>query len=994
MTCSACGHENREGARFCESCGATLGVPAPSSAGRALPATVGAGRYRVRNLLGEGARKVVYAATDARLGRDVAVAVIKTDGLDEVGRHRIEREARAMARLGDHPNIVTVFDVGDDDGAPYIVSELMPGGSVADVLAQTDDHRLPSDEVLRIAEQLALALAHAHERGVVHRDLKPANVWMAADGTARLGDFGLAVETDRSRMTSEGMVVGTVAYLAPEQAVGRAPDARSDLYALGASMYEMLAGRPPFLGDDAVTVISQHLNTAPVAPSWHNAAVTAPVEQLVLALLEKDPAARPADAPAVAKEIARLRAQPATTGDAPVVAAASPPVGAATFGRFVGRASELETLKALFDDTLSGKSRLVMVVGEPGIGKTRLVEELGVHAAVRGAQVCWGHCYEGELGAPYLPFVEALRTYVRGRSDEELRPELSTGAPEVATIVSELRTRFPDLPVSPALEGDAERMRLFEGVATFLANASVARPIVLMLDDLHWSDKPTLLLLQYLARNLRRERVLIVGTYRDVELDRTHPLAETIATLRREHLYERVLLRGLDRDEVKSFIEAVGDQESQPEFTDAIHRGTEGNPFFVAEILRHLAESGALQRVDGEWVGTTESVADQLPEGVREVIGRRLSRLGDDCNRMLTIGAAMPGGFSLEAVTLVLDADEDRVLDVLDEALERQVVRERRDQPGVYEFNHALIRQTLYSELSTPRRVRMHRQILGALESLYGSSPDAHLTELAYHAFQAAPGGDVAKAVGYATRAGRRAAGAAAYEEAARSYDLALQALELDDAPDEHVTAELLLALGDAHQHAGEPEGAREALMAAADIGRRIDEPQLIARAAVVFGSLRFTSSGSDPAMLALLEEAVASRDRVDDVTRAKLLARLGNHVAFLDAARHAELAGEAMEVARRSGDPAALAAALATSVYMRWNDVGEEELTVMRVELARLAEASGDIDLQISATNSILIDSMYLANRARFDDALARGERLVNESRSPFARFVYVTSQ
>ncbi len=199
MTCSACGHENREGARFCESCGATLGVPAPSSAGRALPATVGAGRYRVRHLLGEGARKVVYAATDARLGRDVAVAVIKTDGLDEVGRHRIEREARAMARLGDHPNIVTVFDVGDDDGAPYIVSELMPGGSVADVLAQADDNRLPVDEVLRIAEQLALALAHAHERGVVHRDLKPANVWMAADGTARLGDFGLAVETDRSR---------------------------------------------------------------------------------------------------------------------------------------------------------------------------------------------------------------------------------------------------------------------------------------------------------------------------------------------------------------------------------------------------------------------------------------------------------------------------------------------------------------------------------------------------------------------------------------------------------------------------------------------------------------------------------------------------------------------------------------------------------------------------------------------------------------------------
>ena len=513
-----------------------------AGAGRSLPTAVGEGRYRVQRLLGEGSRKVVYAASDTRLGRDVAVAIIKTDGLDDAGRRRIDREARAMARLGDHPNIVTVFDVGDENGEPYIVSELMPGGSVSDAIERAEDHRLPIADALRIGEQIALALEHAHERGVVHRDLKPANVWMAADGTARLGDFGLAVEADRSRITSEGMVVGTVAYLAPEQAVGRAPDKRSDLYALGTSLYEMLTGRPPFLGDDAVTVISQHLNTAPVSPTWHNAEVTPPIEALVLALLEKDPAARPADAGAVVAELRRLQAvRPAASAAAPTEKPA-PVTQAASFGRFVGRAEELEGLKALFDETLSGKGRLVMVVGEPGIGKTRLTEELGVYTAVRGAQVCWGHCYEGELGVPYLPFVEALRTYVRDKGDDELRAELSTGAPEVATIVSDLRVRFPDLPVSPALDGDAERMRLFEGVSAFLANAAAARPLVLMLDDLHWADKPTLLLLQYLARNLRRERVMIVCTYRDVELDRTHPLADMIASLRREHLYERVLL--------------------------------------------------------------------------------------------------------------------------------------------------------------------------------------------------------------------------------------------------------------------------------------------------------------------------------------------------------------------------------------------------------------------------------------------------------------------
>ena len=965
-----------------------LAAPASTpGAGRSLPVAVGEGRYRVQRLLGEGSRKVVYAASDTRLGRDVAVAIIKTDGLDDAGRRRIDREARAMARLGDHPNIVTVFDVGDENGEPYIVSELMPGGSVSDAIERADDHRLPIADALRIGEQIALALEHAHERGVVHRDLKPANVWMAADGTARLGDFGLAVEADRSRITSEGMVVGTVAYLAPEQAVGRAPDKRSDLYALGTSLYEMLTGRPPFLGDDAVTVISQHLNTAPVSPTWHNAAVTPPIEALLLALLEKDPAARPADAGSVVAELRRLQAvRPTASASAPADSPA-PVTQAASCGRFVGRAKELEGLKALFDETMSGKGRLVMVVGEPGIGKTRLTEELGVYTAVRGAQVCWGHCYEGELGVPYLPFVEALRTYVRDKGDDELRAELSTGAPEVATIVSDLRVRFPDLPVSPTLEGDAERMRLFEGVSAFLANAATARPLVLMLDDLHWADKPTLLLLQYLARNLRRERVLIVCTYRDVELDRTHPLADMIASLRREHLYERVLLRGLDRDEVKSFIEAVGEQETPAIFAETVHRETEGNPFFVAEILRHLAESGALERVDGHWAGSAEGVAAQLPEGVREVIGRRLSRLGDDCNKMLTIGAAMPGGFTLEVVSGVLGADEDAVLDLLDEALDRQILRERRDQSGTYEFNHALIRQTLYSELSTPRRIRMHRQILGAVERLYGAHVDAHLTELAYHAFQAAPGGDVDKAVDYATRAGDRAAASAAHEEAARSYDLALQALELDEAADERRRAELLLGLGDAHHHAGESDGARDALLQAAEIGRRIDAPELIARAALIMGSLRFPSSGSDALMLGLLEDAVARREELDDALRARVLSELGTHIAFVDSARHEMLAREAVEVARRSGDPGALATALGAEGFSRgqWD---QDERRARYLEVARLAAEAGDLAVESSSYNTLAINALYVGNRAEFDDAMATHARLAEQSRSPYTKY------
>ena len=369
------------------------------------------------------------------------------------------------------------------------------------------------------------------------------------------------------------------------------------------------------------------------------------------------------------------------------------------------------------------------------------------------------------------------------------------------------------------------------------------------------------------------------------------------------------------------------------------------------------------------------------------MIGRRLSRLSEDCNHMLTIGAAMPGGFTLEVVSRVLDADEDAVLDLLDEALARQILRERRDHSGTYEFNHALIRQTLYSELSTPRRVRLHRQILGALEQHYAASVDPHLTELAFHAFQAAPGGDVDKAVDYATRAGERAAASAAHEEAARSYDLALQALELEDSPDERRRATLLLALGDAQHHAGNISDARAALAQVADIARHVDNPTLVARAAIVLSGLRLTTSGADPLLMELLEEAAARRAELDDALRARLLACLGSQIAFVDAPRHAEVAREAVAAARRSGDPGALASALASEGFTG-QTLDHTERNLRYLEVARLAAEAGDLDLEVRSHESLLYNALYAGDRAALDEELAIHARLAEQSRSPFVKY------
>jgi TolB-like protein/ketosteroid isomerase-like protein len=318
MRCPACGQENRDGAtfcgdcgrsltdlrrcpacgalspltrRFCDACGRSLGedegAPEASPGFQAEPTSFAAGRYGVIRLLGEGGRKRVYLAHDTVLDRDVAIAVIRTGALDDAALARVRAEVRAMARLGDHPHIVTVHDVGEEGGRPFIVSQYMGGGDVEELLEGTPGHRLPVPEALRIVDQVCQALQHAHDHDIIHRDVKPANVWLMPDGTAKLGDFGVALAVGRSRHTLPGIVVGTIAYMAPEQALGEQPDGRTDLYSVGAMLYELVAGRTPFVTKDLRELVSQHLGTTPEPPSRYNPEIPRAVDDLVLRLLAK-----------------------------------------------------------------------------------------------------------------------------------------------------------------------------------------------------------------------------------------------------------------------------------------------------------------------------------------------------------------------------------------------------------------------------------------------------------------------------------------------------------------------------------------------------------------------------------------------------------------------------------------------------------------------------------------------------------------------------------
>jgi class 3 adenylate cyclase len=939
----------------------------------ALPPSFADGRYVVKGFLGEGGRKKVYLAHDEKLDRDVAVAVIKTEGLDEAGLARVKREAQAMGRLGDHPHIVTVFDIGDDQGRPYIVSQYMGGGDLEGRLNQAENRRLPLDEAGRIANQVRQALEHAHTRGIIHRDLKPGNIWLTEDGTAKLGDFGLAVSLDRSRLTMEGMMVGTVAYMPPEQALGRQPDARSDLYSLGCVVYEMTTGRPPFLGDDAVAIISQHINTAPVAPSWHNPELPRALEALIMRLLAKAPEDRPENAAAI-PEILTALMQTASGVAGQAVQEAANPLDRLAGGVFVGREKEMDELRAGLEDALSGRGRLLMLVGEPGIGKTRTSEEMATYARLRNTQVLWGRCYEGEGAPAYWPWVQVIRSYVHDREPKELMSQMGPGAADIAQVVSEVKERLPGLPAPPTLEPEQARFRLFDSITTFLKNASGVQPLVLVLDDLHWADKSSLLLLQFLARELRGSRLLVLGTYRDVELRRQHPLAQTLGELNRESLSQRILLRGLSEHDVARFIEMTSGSAPPEALVEAVYRETEGNPFFVNEIVRLLVADGRMERAEEV---TSWSVT--IPQSVREVVGRRLDHLSNDCNKVLTVGSVIGREFGLRILERTSELSGERLLEALEEAVAARVISEVPRSADHYSFSHALIRETLYEELSTTRRVRLHRQIGEALEEL---EAEGNLAQLAYHFCEAAPGGDMEKAVDYARRAGDRALSLYAYEEAAGHYERVLQVLDLSDRPNEMERGGLLLALGDAQARAGDSDKAQQSFLGAAELGRSVGEVELLAHAAL--GVARFFQAGFFNEQLAgLLEEALGVLGEGDSALRSMVLAQLAMSTYFVATRdKRMQLTGQAIDMAKRTGDKAALAFALNVRHQALWELENVEERLRVASEALALAEEAGAKDTAAFSRYWLVIDHLEAGDIPAMDAEIQAFTELAEELR------------
>jgi len=958
----------------------TLTLPAPGAAdlkSASYPATFAAGRYQIKRLIGEGGQKRVYLAQDTYLVREVVISVLKTEHLDQNGVIRLRREAQMMGRLGNHPHIVTVHDIGEEGGQPYIVSQFIEGGSVADLLRDSESHRLPIKQTIQIGEQLCQALAYAHSRGVVHRDLKPENVWLTQDGQVMLGDFGLAIGLDLSRVSLKGMVVGTVLYMSPEQVLGHQISAQSDLYSLGVMLYEMVTGRPLFLGDTLVAIISQHVNTPPVAPSWHNAETPEALERLILQMLAKEPDERPQSAAAVEQSLKVIASSSVEMAQRPVQQDAKS-LARLAGGIFVGRQLEMADLQAGLSGATSGRGRLLMLAGEPGSGKTRTTEQLATYARLCNAEVLVGRCYEGEGAPAFWPWVQIIRAYMRDREPEALMSAMGGCAAAIGQVVPDLQEVLPNLPQPAPLEPAQARFRQFDSITTFLKDASKATPLVLILDDLHWADKPSLLLLEFLAKEFRDSRLLIIGTFRDIELGRHHPLAQTLAELARNGIGERIVLRGLTGRDVARFIEMTVGIQPPEKLVAAVYKETEGNPFFVNEVVRLLAAEGRLERLDD-----MGSLSIRIPEGVREVIGRRLDHLSEGANRVLSIASVLGREFNLEALEPLSNLSPN-LFDCVEEALAARIIVEVPRVAGQYKFSHALIRETLYDEMSTHRRVRLHRQIGDVLEKLHSKMPDPHLAELAHHFYQAASGGDVDKAVHYAVRAAERATSLLAYEEAAGHYERALELVE--DAPDER-RCEFLLALGDAHTKAGSGEKARENFLSAASLARRMGAAEELAQAALGIGAGAATGTTYgrvDQVQVDLLEESLALLEEGDSALRSRLLAQLALALYYSPGEQRMLLSHQAVEMARRVSDASALLYALYSRCITLegYNEV--EERLAAASEVVRIAEHSGNREMALRGHYSRFRELVELGDISAANDERESYARLAEELRQP----------
>jgi tetratricopeptide (TPR) repeat protein/predicted Ser/Thr protein kinase len=698
--------------------------------------------YHILEPLGGGGMGVVYKAQDTRLGRSVALKFLPQEYARDPQRlERFQREARTASALN-HPHICTIYDIDEHEGQPFLVMELIEGQTLRSLAA-----RRPSlPELVHLVGHVAKALAAAHAAGIMHRDIKPDNIMVRDDGYAKVVDFGLArpirtvgqlSETTAAELTEPGTVLGTVRYMSPEQARAEAAEGASDLFSLGIVLYELVTGEHPFPADSPIGTLHAILSQPALRPSLRNPEVPAALEALILQMLEKDPRLRP-----TALEVDATLAELTGKGTGSLVGPAPIPLPRHT----VGRQNELAELQAGFESVVAGRGLFLCVTGEPGVGKTTVVEEFlaGLAAAGRTCTVGRGRCSERLAGAEaYLPLLEVLESLLHGIGGEAVARVMKVVAPNwYAQVVPHAAE---DSSFARVLEyaKAASQERLKRELAAVLQELSRLRPLLLFLDDLHWADASTVDLLAYIGSKCPALPLLMVLTYRPTDLLlNKHPFVPLKQDFQARGVCREVALELLIHHDVERFLALEFPQHRFPgEVAALIHAKTEGNPLFMVDLLRHLRDLQVLAQEQGRWV-LARSLPDlerELPESVRSMIERKIDQLGEEDRRVLVAASVQGPEFEAAVVARALALDAAEVEEQLGR-LERvhafvRLVGEHelpdRTLTLRYRFVHVLYQDALYGSLRPARRASLSGAAAKALAGYHGEKSAAVAGELA-----------------------------------------------------------------------------------------------------------------------------------------------------------------------------------------------------------------------------------------------------------------------
>ena len=610
----------------------------------------------------------------------------------------------------------------------------------------------------------------------------------------------------------------------------------------------------------------------------------------------------------------------------------------------VGRARELDVFSVAFNRMLAGARQLLLIGGEPGIGKTRCAEAMAEVAEDQGALVLWGRCRE-EIGAPpYWPWTQVLRAYIDASSLDEVRLNMGAATRDLAALVPELldSSYSTDLTACTIANSGAARFRTFDAVRHLFRRATQQVPIALVLDDLHWADAPSLALLEFVSQEAPRSRLFIVGTYTDSDAARKTPLLNTLGALIRDSDFQRVHLAGLSQSGIGEVAERLCDVCLSEAAIRTIYQRTDGNPLFAIELIKVLREESA--------GAVIAAMPAKIPAGVHETIGRRLTRLSDRCNELLCVAAVFGQQFTAREVAASTQEDVQQVLIGLEPALQAGIVQSSADAAGTYQFTHALIRETIYEDLPAVDRLRLHSRAGDALRRIHSAHLEPVLTRMAHHYYKSAALGNTDRAVGFALKAAESAVRVCAYEDALVHYDHVIEMLGTGDLMQDERLSQAYVLKGCALRQLGKVQESIDALLEA------MNRTRVLVSAGLLVDVLTFLSMSARHLerqhFIPLLDRALTLLPEVDLVSRAKALATLAfAHRSSTDESRIPLLVDEALEVVGRSGDATARCACYQLTMMALRGDPGSlRRRLLLGQEHIAVARSTGSGDLLADA--------------------------------------------